>query len=210
MEGIHGPIVINIAHRVDRLAAFTEEMNTLGLDFRRFDATYNRENGALGCLQSHVGALLSADPDTPTWICEDDCTFLVDRVTLDKVITEFMKSDADILCLGNATRRHVNYTDMLLRTFDTQTTSSYIVKPSLRKGLIDLWQSVVDHILAKTRHPLEATFLQLPVNKGSFYCADMSWKLLQFHHVFVVPKLRCVIQRESYSDIINENVLYGC
>ena len=210
MNAVDGPIVINIAHRKDRLASFNEEAETLGLEFRRFDAIYNRENGALGCLQSHIAALLSADPTKATWICEDDCKFLVDRAILDTIIGHFMESDAEILCLGFADRMSTPYTAMLRRTFDTQTTSSYIVKPALRKELIDLWQSVADHILAKMRHPLEDTFLQQPFFKNTFYCADMSWKLLQQIRIFVVPVVRGVVQRESYSDIINRNILYGC
>jgi hypothetical protein len=202
-----GAIYINLDHRTDRRKLAEDEFDRLGIPEVRFPAIHNKD-GRIGCIESHL-TILKSDLTNVTWVCEDDIEFLVDRDTLDTHINEFLKSKADILCLGFANRRSKNYSDNLMRSFDVQTTSSYIIKPSFKPILIDLWSGILDSLKTGKPHPLEGAFMKLNVHKGDFLFLDQSWKLLQQSHVFVIPKIRCVKQRASFSDIEKEYVDYG-
>jgi len=202
-----GAIYINLDHRTDRRKLAEDEFDRLGIPEVRFPAIHNKD-GRIGCIESHL-TILKSDLTNVTWVCEDDIEFLVDRDTLDTHINEFLKSKADILCLGFANRRSEDYSENLLRSFDVQTTSSYIIKPSFKPILIELWSGILDSLKTGKPHPLEGVFMKLNVHKGDFLFLDQSWKLLQQSHVFVIPKIRCVKQRASFSDIEKEYVDYG-
>lgn len=206
---IHGPLYISLDHRSDRRALFEKECSMLDIVPKRVTAIYMPDNGALGCLMSHIEALNSAPFNMPVWICEDDCKFLVNREELDSVIGEFLNSDADILCLAYASRNDYEFSNLLKRSMDLQTASCYIVKPTFRKKLLDLWNTVLKSLQAKIEHPRKLEYSKLPVVKGNFETTDQSWKLLQQSHVFVIPKTRCALQRESFSDIENKNARYN-
>lgn len=226
---IAGPYYINLEHRTDRDDLVKGEFSRLGFCGTRVEAISNKD-GSLGCLYSHLkilnmpyvpNTLLETDDETvinmnanpkptATWVCEDDIQFLVDRVTLDLYIKEFMESDADILCLGYGSRKDEPYSAHLLRSYDLQTTSSYIIKDKFKGVLKQFWASITlckDHNL---KHPLRAEFDKLKVHKGDFWCADQCWKILQQSYVFVIPKTRCIKQRGGYSDIEKQYVDYGC
>jgi hypothetical protein len=207
---ISGPYYINLDYRRDRRFQVETEFNRLGIDSAvRVPAIFDKD-GASGCLQSHITTinndLLKVDA---TWICEDDIQFLVDRARLDIYIKEFMESDADILCLGGASRKNAEYTSNLWRTFDLQTTSSYIVKDRFKHILADFWKVIVDCRVNNSANPYKEQYDNLQVNKGDPLAADQSWKVLQQSHIFVTPKTRCIIQRASYSDIEKQDVNYG-
>jgi GR25 family glycosyltransferase involved in LPS biosynthesis len=202
------PHVINIEYRTDRFDAIQKEFDRLHLPYTRVDAIYNKHDGALGCLESHIKALRMAQ-NQPIWICEDDCKFLVERHVIDSILETFLNSDAEVLLLGYSDRKHIDYNDVLYRTFDCQTASSYIVKPSFQNKLIDLWESVAVCRKIKVEHPLYRKYMSLPLWRGDYYFNDQSWKVLQQDHIFVIPKERCVIQRESYSDIEHKIVNYN-
>lgn len=224
---ISGPYYINLEHRTDRKELVKQEFSRLGFSGIRIPAIFN-EDGATGCMDSHVSILnrphiqsiLQTDEEivinmnaypkpTATWICEDDMQFLVDRPTLDVYIREFIESDADILCLGYASRKDEPYSKHLMRSYDLQTTSSYIIKDKFKNALKDLWATVAVCKRNKIDHPLRPGFFRLDVNKGDFWHADQCWKLLQQSHVFVIPKTRCVKQRAGFSDLEKRFVDYG-
>ena len=225
---IAGPYYINLDHRTDRKDIIRNEFSRLGFCGIRISAVSNTD-GALGCIDSHVKILSSAPAYTPvlegedetvinmiigpkptaTWVCEDDIQFLVDRPTLELYIKEFMESDADILCLGYGSRKDEPYSAHLMRSYDLQTTSSYIVKNKFKSTLKDLWSTVSACKHSNIKHPLQSDFKKLKVHKGDFWCADQCWKILQQSHVFVIPKTRCIKQRGGYSDIEKQYVDYG-
>jgi len=206
---VYGPIYINLDHRTDRRTLFEAGCKELDLEPIRCKAEYTPKRGSLGCLISHVNALSSGSDTEPTWICEDDCMFLVSRGSLDAILEGFLESSADVLCLAFASRRDTGFSPLLKRTTDCQTASSYIVKPAFRKILLEFWQSVLDSKMNESEHPRKSEFMALPVHKGEFETTDQSWKLLQQSHIFVIPVLRCAKQRESYSDIEDMDVNYN-
>jgi hypothetical protein len=207
---ISGPYYINLDYRRDRRLEVETEFNRLGIDsYARVPAIFHKD-GASGCIQSHIIAI-NNDPlkVDATWICEDDVQFLVDRARLDIYIKEFMESDADILCLGSASRKNAEYSVNLWRTFDLQTASSYIVKEKFKHILADFWKVILDCRLNNSVNPYKEQYDNLEVNKGDPLTTDQSWKILQQSYVFVTPKTRCIIQRPSYSDIEKQHVNYG-
>lgn len=207
---ISGPYYINLDHRNDRRVIVEEEFKKLGIDsFVRFPAIYMPNDGISGCLASHVKLLETAPNDDALWICEDDIEFKVDKDTLNSYIKEFMNSNADILCLGYASRNHKEYSPLLKRTRDTQTTSSYIIKPTFRKVLHDFWKSVLEARTNGLEHESKKVYLSLPIHNPHYDCADQCWKVLQQSYIFVISKTRCLIQRSDYSDIEKRVVNYG-
>lgn len=206
------PCYINLDSRADRKNETEEEFRKLDIhDSVRFPAIYNSRNGAIGCLESHIKVLENYDIDSPAiWICEDDVQFLVNRDVLNKYINEFMDSSGDILCLGFNCRKTNPYLNSLLRVFDTQTTSSYIVKSSFRPILLDFWKEFLDHIKNNKEHSAKAIYDRLSIWKTPTYSAmDQSWKVLQQDYVFLIPNQKVLIQRPSYSDIENRVVEYN-
>ena len=204
------PQYINLDHRTDRRKCIENEFQKMNIDiYKRFSAIHNSENGAIGCSMSHIKVLESSTEDY-TWVCEDDIEFKVDKETLNAIIKEFVESDADILCLGYASRNDKPYSSLLRRSYDLQTTSSYIVKKKFQKILHDFWKSVLESQLTNTEHSSKTIFNSLNVCKGDYYSIDMSWKVLQQSFKFVIPYQRCIIQRESYSDITKSYENYGC
>jgi GR25 family glycosyltransferase involved in LPS biosynthesis len=206
-----GPFYINLDSRTDRKEETETEFKRLDLGpVTRIPAVCTPDNGAIGCLISHINLLESQlNEPTATFVCEDDVQFLVDNDTLNLHIDEFMKSDADILCLGYNSHNHSDYSSNLMRSHDLQTTSCYIIKPAFRRTLYDFWKSVLDCIRKNTEHPLKSTFMIIPVIHGDFEVADQCWKLLQQSHTFVIPKIRCAHQRGSYSDIMKCYTAYN-
>jgi len=207
----YSPYYINLDHRTDRKDCIEEEFKKINIDsFVRISAIYIPENGAKGCLASHIKVLETAPSDNDAiWICEDDIEFKVDRETLDIHIKEFIESDADILCLGYNSRIEQEYSPLLNRTKDVQTTSSYIVKTKFRKILLEFWKSLYTSMELGIDHDSKEIYINLDVFKNHYESTDQSWKVLQQSHIFVIPKTRCVIQRPSYSDIEQRDVEYG-
>lgn len=206
------PCYINLDRRTDRKLETEEEFRKLDIqESVRFPAIYNYQDGAIGCLESHINVLENYDTDSPAiWVCEDDVQFLVNREVLDIYINEFIDSSGDILCLGFNLRTTKSYSNIFLRAFDTQTASSYIIKASFRKVLLNFWKSLLDSIKNNTEHQGKTIYDKLPIWKSPIYTVtDQSWKVLQQEYIFLVPNQRVLIQRPSYSDIEKHHVAYN-
>jgi len=202
---IYGPYYINLDKRIDRKELIEKEFERLGFQATRFSAI-EHQDGATGCLESHLALLLFTSLESMsnniTFICEDDIQFIEERGTLDFFINEFIHSDADILCLGNLSRKQEYYSSYLNRSYDLQTTSCYLIKDSFKPKLIELWSSVLKCRYSNEQHPLEDTYNKLSTAvPGSFLIADQCWKVLQQTHTFTIPNFRVALQRAGYSDI---------
>jgi hypothetical protein len=205
-----GPYVINLTHRKDRLKAISKEFQRLDIPFHRIDAVAD-EDGAAGCMKSHINALKDAPAEAAAvWICEDDAKFLIPGKELKLIISAFMASKAEVLCLGYNSRKEEPFSTIFTRTTDNQTRTAYIVKASIRKYLVDLWESVLEARVTKKVHPWKALYQKLPVYNPEFERGDQCWKILQQDHYFVIPYKRVAVQAESYSDIEKEVVNYEC
>jgi len=208
-----GPYVINIAHRKDRWSDFLKQSKKLGITPIRVNAIYDKKDGATGCFKSHIKALKKWSGEDAIWICEDDCEFKVDKVTLHKTIDAFMKSPAVVLCLGYNSYSQKHYNSLFNRTFNNQTATCYIVKGEFVQKLLDIRENVLSHRIAGTESPLKSIFKKLKIfkqrNIPEFERNDQCWKILQQDYIFLIPKLRCAIQKKSFSDIEKKEVEYG-
>jgi len=204
------PYVINLQHRKDRWQEVQEEFKKLDLIPIRIDAVYNK-NGALGCMASHIKTLTEGlQSNQPIWVCEDDSEILVSKLVLFSIINEFLKSDGDILCLGNNLIRKTTYNATFDKALETQTTSSYVIKPSFAIILRNHWQEMEEYISKGKTHFSEVLFRQTDMyGKNAYHNIDINWKILQQYFKFLVPKIKCIKQRESYSDIENKIVNYN-
>lgn len=147
----------------------------------------------------------------PLWVCEDDIAFLEDGTVVREYIEAFLRSDADVLCLGYNSYKHMDYDAVFYRTVDCQTTPCYIIKsPAAMADLKKLWSEVLVCRQSHTTHPYERMYNGMMIHNQDFYCADQCWKILQQRYKFVIPKRRCVYQREGYSDIEQRIVNYRC
>lgn len=211
MDQIDGPYVINLDHRTDRWEQVQAEFSRTGLGTPiRYSAIYTPGDGTTGCLASHLGVVSTDTSGKPIWICEDDICFLENGDVVREYIDAFLRSDADVLCLGFADYKHMEYDEMFFRTIDCQTASCYIVKPAAAAALRQLWSEVLLCRQNKTIHPYDRVYKAMKIHHPDFYCSDQCWKILQQRFKFVIPKRRCVYQRESYSDIEQRVVNYRC
>jgi hypothetical protein len=195
------PIVINLAHRKDRWEQAQNEFKKLDLIPYRIDAIRD-EDGPRGCLASHILALQVAQAG-PVWINEDDVEFVAPKAKIDELIEAFLQSDGEILCLVNRPKGIMEYNAVFDRAVDTDLATSYIVKPSFLPILLQLWQELYTSFKTNKRSLLEY-FCKPEDNKTHLYTIDISWKILQPHHLFLIPKERVAIERSSYSDISHQ------
>lgn len=189
---------INLDHRTERRAHIEAEFAKLDLTrFTRVRATLD-ENGALGCAKSHLGILLSwtQKSDRLLMICEDDCTFLVDRKALDHLVNAFANDPRlDVICLAFNARNGITVTPEFMITSDTQTTSCYIVKTH-----------VINELTLSAEKSVTLLAQGLPEQKAAI---DVVWKEVQRHVCFAIPNKRAAIQYESYSDVQKTKTSYN-
>jgi GR25 family glycosyltransferase involved in LPS biosynthesis len=202
-NSIPQPYVINLQHRKDRWLETQEEFKKLDLIPRRIEAVYVKDKGFKGCLASHILALKEGQKtNLPVWISEDDIAFIVPKSKLFYLIDEFLKSDGEILCIANNTLSVSHHDKLFYVALETQTTASYIIKPSFIPILLQLWEEVYECEEKGTVHFSYHLFKRTG-GKGieNFNCLDVCWKILQHYYKFLVPIQVYAIQRKSYSDI---------
>lgn len=202
---ITNPYVINLSHRNDRWDETQQEFKRLHLIPQRIDAVYMKENGAAGCLESHIRALQEGQKtNLPVWISEDDVKFIQPKYKVVHLIDAFLKSDGDILCIANNTRYAAHHNDLFHAVIETQTTASYIIKPSFLPVLLQLWEEINECRKKGTTH-FTYHLLKKTDRMGlhDFTSCDVCWKVLQHYYKFLIPAEQYAIQRKSYSDITN-------
>jgi GR25 family glycosyltransferase involved in LPS biosynthesis len=191
-------MVINLAARTDRLTAFAQEMEKLGIeDAQRFDAVSD-ENAALGCSLSHVGCIQQMVECgwQSVMVCEDDVGFRVSRRELDVLVDQFLDdADADVACLAYFVRRSRPHNALYLRGTVIQTAACYLVKRRVAEELIDIWLAGIEQLRRG--------------GSRNRYILDKAWVPLQSKRVFLVPVVRAAGQRESYSDLQGRVVSYS-
>jgi GR25 family glycosyltransferase involved in LPS biosynthesis len=190
-------VYINLDHRKDRKFEIESEFHKLGIkNFKRFSAIKN-SFGALGCALSHESVLKDAKYRfINTVVCEDDATFLVNRETLENIVSEFYKdSRLDVLCLAYNEFNKIHVSSKFYISSNIQTMAFYLAKPYVLHDLCN--------VAKKSIYGLE--------NGGSeeVYAIDQVWKTLQQKYIFCIPFTRAVQQRPSYSDIRSQEVNYG-
>jgi GR25 family glycosyltransferase involved in LPS biosynthesis len=189
---------INLEKRKDRNESMIKALSIFP-KVERIDAVYEFQNGALGCLKSHIKMLkraLEKYPGKHVLFCEDDIVFKENPLLfIDDFFSKGLKWD--VLVLANYTQETIPtpYKN-ILRTFNSQTCACYLV----RAGYIET-------ILKEFENSLEI-YNRLKMWNDYINCTDQCWKKLQKIDYWYIPDNLIVKQKEDYSDIEKKVVNY--
>lgn len=198
--------VINLDHRTDRLAAFSTEMENLGINrWHRIPAVDGKKKyvnldtlfaGSIACTESHIAALTSTDwsSDEAAMICEDDLEFLTQRPEVERVIQEFLNNPLlSVLCLSGRPRGGSFPISRRLRiATGIVGRGCYLVKPDVAQPLIAAFQEGIPALVVGRVE-----------GKG-----DRMWGRLQRRgYFFAIPRTPIAQQGAGYSDI--EDTMLG-
>lgn len=205
MEKIDAIFYINLAHRTDRQEAMTAMFETLNIPSEkiiRIDAVRIVENGAHGCIKSHIRALQSflENPAFQTCIVlEDDFTFSTKYVESRLVSLFSCGLDWDIVSLAYNPRGG-KFVDTAHHGFQKVlhhgTTSGYLLRRAFVPKLLENFQ--------------ECDALMTKHGKQHFTCLDVHWYGLQACSKWFAFAPALGYQCEGYSDIENAHVNYKC
>ena len=188
---------INLNKREDRKKEFLDNFPSVDESrIIRVAAHEYPENGAVGCLMSHVTTLSRAldDPGENILICEDDFT-IKDMDYCNRMLALLFKniSDWDVIMLGQNTieSEDTKYKSekggKIIRIKNSQTTSGYIIKKSYIPKLLDIYsEDLTDY---------------MRTGKWGNYFTDQSWKVLQPGDKWYSFSPTVAVQRPSYSNI---------
>lgn len=200
MDKIDKTYYINLEKREDRNDHMIEEFKKINFDnYTRFNAI-ETSFGGLGCALSQIGVLeqLEKDEVEVGMILEDDAEFLVPRDVIDGYIELFLKDEkAEVLFLAYDDMKSVEYDSIFRRGLRVCTASCYLVKKS---------------IIGKLKECFERASLGLKDVKSSRdirysqNAIDQRWYGLQQTSIWLIPKMRCVKQYSSYSNIVEKYV----
>jgi len=208
---------INLASRPDRRQQFETQATLYGISYERFDAIPHTF-GIVGCTRSHqaVYRLAQERQYKNVLIFEDDFEFLVPRQVFEQEIAQIfapiptattphtpapqtppLDPPIDVCMLAyNLNASEPSRSPHLLRVYDAQTASAYIVNASYLPTLIDLYDAAIP-LLERTREHWK-------------YANDQAWKVLQYTDGWYCTKTRIGKQRDGYSDNAREFMSYNC
>ena len=205
-EKIDAIYYINLNKREDRKAEFLDNFPSIDESkIVRIQGHYYPENGAVGCLMSHITALNAALNDEKgenILICEDDLT-IKDMDYCNRMLDLLFENinDWDVIMLGQNTIDsedvgiNSDKNEKIIRIKNSQTASGYLIKKKYIPKILEIYTNDLNKYLK--------TGLW-----GNYY-TDQSWKVLQPKDNWYSFHPSVAIQRSSYSDIEKGNVDYG-
>lgn len=202
---------INLEHRQDRKDQFLSNFPSIDENrITRIDAHYEKENGAIGCLRSHISALETAlkngdkhSKEECVLICEDDF-YIRDIFYCNRILEYGFKTlpHWDVLMLAHNTHNSedteykTENNEKIIKIKHSATGSGYLMKTSYVPRLLEIFKNDYE------------TYLK--TNEWSYkYCNDVSWVPLQEKDEWFAFVPAIAIQRPSFSDIQNGEVNYG-
>jgi glycosyl transferase family 25 len=193
-------IYINLDKRTDRRIEFETQAELYGISYERFSAI-SHSFGIVGCTMSHlqVYKLAKKQGYRNILVFEDDFEFLVSPAEFETEIVQLFESNIefDVCMLAyNLIASDTCQSSHLLRVFEAQTASAYIVKIHYYDVLIQLYDSVIPLLESTRKHWL--------------YANDQAWKVLQGMNCWYCTKTRIGKQRDGFSDNAQEYVSYQC
>ena len=193
---------INLNKRGDRKKEFLDNFPAVDESrIHRVVAHEYPENGAVGCLMSHVTALSRAleDPGENILICEDDLT-IKDMDYCNRMLALLFKNipDWDVVMLGQNTIESEDTSfktekgEKIIRIKNSQTASGYLIKKAYIPKLLDIYaRDLTDY---------------MRTGQWGNYFTDQSWKVLQPADKWYSFSPTVAVQRPSYSDIQKGNI----
>ena len=207
-KNIESIYYINLEKREDRKKEFLDNFHPSDESkIIRIRGHYYPENGAVGCLMSHINALnqaLKDDENGNMLICEDD--FMIkDMNYCNKMLELFFENIEndkwDVIMLGHntidsrdtgiETENH----EKIIKILNSQTTSGYLVKKEYIPRLLKIYENDMNNYI-KT-------------GKWGNYYVDQSWKVLQTTDNWYSFYPPVGIQSGSLSDIETGNPKVG-
>jgi len=198
---------INLEHRKDRYDHIINELKKTNIDnkkINRIDGVYMKDFGILGCAKSHVKALeafLETPDEIETCIIfEDDFIFTKPQDQINRIINKFFdeQDDFDVLMLAsNILNGQPTKYFYLTKIIDAQTLSGYCVSKKFAPVLLANYKESISQLenVGYKCHP---------------FCFDIYMKRLQPNSNWYSLNPLVGKQIESYSDIENKVVDYGC
>lgn len=203
LQNVPKILYINLESRKDRKKEFLSNFPNYDSNtniIERIDAIYEPENGAIGCLKSHIKALKYASTlNTPYVLIAEDDFYIKDMNyavnSIKKVFENFNNWDVLMLSI-NLISSEPTDVDGIIRVKSAQTASGYLVKKSYISKILSIYERDLD-IYNKTQ------------KWSDWYCTDQSWKELQKIDLWYSFNPIIATQRKSYSDIQKGVVDYG-
>jgi glycosyl transferase family 25 len=193
---------INLNKREDRKKEFLDNFPAVDESrIIRVTAHEYPENGAVGCLMSHVTALSRAleGPGENILICEDDLN-IKDMDYCNRALALLFKNipDWDVVMLGQNTIESEDTSfktekgEKIIRIKNSQTASGYLIKKKYIPKLLDIYaRDLTDY---------------MRTGQWGNYFTDQSWKVLQPADKWYSFSPTVAVQRPSYSDIQKGNI----
>jgi glycosyl transferase, family 25 len=193
---------INLNKREDRKKEFLDNFPAVDESrIIRVTAHEYPENGAVGCLMSHVTALSRAleGPGENILICEDDLT-IKDMDYCNRMLALLFENirDWDVVMLGQNTiesedtKWKTDKGEKIIRIKNSQTASGYLIKKAYIPKLLDIYgRDLTDYVRT---------------GQWGNYFTDQSWKVLQPADKWYSFSPTVAVQRPSYSDIQKGNI----
>jgi GR25 family glycosyltransferase involved in LPS biosynthesis len=191
-------IYINLEHRTDRREEIERELARMDLTDKadRFEATYIKEQGILGCTISHMEAIRLAKNRgyKNVLILEDDFEFLLEKDVVESRLETFFRSklgrNYDVCMLGFGLVREspdpTEECDLVKRVIEAQNAAAYIVQEKYYDVIIELYERIIPLLRETKAHWL--------------YANDQAWKILQEKDRWYYFIDRFGKQRAGYSD----------
>lgn len=200
---------INLEHREDRNDDFLSNFPSIDANrIHRINGKYEKDNGALGCLQSHILSLETALNNSNTdeeniLICEDDFyikdIFYCNRM-LDYAFETLPRWDVIMLAHNTHSSVDTQYvtekSEKIIKIQYSATGSGYLLKSSYLPRLLEIFKADYEKYLKSKEWKSE-------------YCNDVSWVQLQNKDDWYAFVPTIAVQRKSYSDIQGGVVDYG-
>ena len=202
LDNIDVVYYINLDHRTDRKDLFLEEMQKMNIPSHkiiRIPGVYKPGKGDWGCSLSHLHAIKSFHESNyqNCIIFEDDFVFTQDPSFVHNAIQSVFdkNSNYDVCMLSCSSGKTEPTTNpLLLKLYEGQTTSGYMVSKPFSKTLLQNYQEGTQLI--------EQSYLR---GKGDSiqrdFCIDQYWKRLQPVSNWFVFEPKLGKQRDSFSDI---------
>ena len=207
MDNIDAILYINLEHRTDRKQHILKEIHKICTNtskIHRIDAI-KIDPGALGCGLSHIKALeyvLSHPEWNTVLILEDDFTFKSDNSrkllnNIDMILRDTNNMDMAILSYNTYNFKSTDTPNVRIKKIQySQTTSSYIIKRHYIPKLITIFTESTDDIKKN--------------GKKHENCIDIYWTRFQASDNWFAISPPIGYQYDSFSDIENRFVRYGC
>ena len=189
---------INLNKREDRNEEFLDNFPSIDESrITRISGHYYPENGAVGCLMSHITALNTALKDNKgenILICEDDFN-IKDMEYCNKMLDFLFYNipEWNVIMLGQNTiysedtEFKTENNEKIIRILNSQTTSGYLIKKSYISRLLAIYENDLSNYIKTGEW-------------GNYY-VDQSWKVLQKKDKWYAFSPTVAVQRPSYSDI---------